>query len=74
MSHLELPSHLDVLLALGDPHHGGEDEHQRGSKHGASEAHHEPEVRKQHADRREKGQQQRGSNRALGVRGVLRWL
>lgn len=71
LSHLELPSHLDIFLALGDPHHGGEDEHQRGSKYGASEAHHEPEVREQHADRGEKGQQHRRSDHALGLRGVL---
>lgn len=71
-SHLELPPHLDVLLALGDPHHGGEDEHQRGSKHGAPEAHHEPEVREQHADGGEEGEEQGGSDLALGLGRVLR--
>ena len=69
--HLELLPHLGVLLALGDPHHGGEDEDEGGSKHGAPEAHHEAEVRERDADGREEGQEQRRAHLPLRLGRVL---
>ena len=68
-----LESHAlsSLLSALGDPHEGREDEHQRGPQHGAAKAHHEPEVRQEDSDRCERCQKQGRSYLTLGLRGFL---